>query len=219
VARDVDAVIFDLDGVLIDSEPLWERVERAVFAEVGVSLTTEDCVLTRGMRCDEVVAFWFRRRPWTGASPGDIQRRIIDGMADAIEREVEPCPGAHDAIAAASELGVPLAIASSSPTRLIEAAVRRLGAADVMRALVSAEHEEFGKPHPAVYLTAAAALAVDPARCVAIEDSAFGVRAARAAGMRCIAVPAPAQRDDIEPLASRTLTSLLDLRVEHLLAD
>ena len=212
----VRAVIFDLDGLLVDSEPIWWRVEQSVFAELGVILSDDDCRSTTGLRCDEVVTHWRGERGWeVPVTDDEVVRRILDGMVVALGDDPPLMAGAREAVALAREHADAVAVASSSPLRLIEAVVAGLGLADSFDDLVSAEHEAFGKPHPAVYLRAMARLGVGAAEAVALEDSPNGVRAAVAAGLRCIAVPEPHHRREVEPIADLVLDSLLELRVEH----
>jgi len=188
------AAIFDLDGLLVDSEPLWVRAEREVFAGVGLGLTDQDCARTTGLRIDEVTAWWFARRPWTGAGPAELAARIVTRVAELMATEGRALPGAQQAVAMLAAAGVPLALASSSSHRLIDAALDRLDLGAAFPVRCSAQDEARGKPDPAVYLRAAAALSLPPAACVALEDSPSGLAAALAAGMRCIAVPDPARR-------------------------
>lgn len=205
-------VIFDMDGVLIDSEPLWRRAEIEVFGTVGVALTEADCMRTTGLRIDEVVAFWHRQQPWAEPAVTEVAARIVTRVIELVRAEGEPLPGAVAALDFFAARGLPLGLASSSPLRLIEAVLARLRLRERFAAVHSAEHEARGKPDPAVYLHAAAQLGHDPARCVAIEDSIPGVLAAVAAGMGCIAVPAPEDRNDSRlRSASVVLGSLREL--------
>jgi sugar-phosphatase len=191
VPRPIEAVVFDMDGVLVDSEPMWREVEKEVFGELGVALTDDDLVQTMGVRIGEVVARWYARRPWTGPSPDDVERTIVEAVAERIEAHGRPEDGAAAAIDVVDRLGLRLALASSSPMRLIEAVLSLGDLAGRFEVVVSAEEEERGKPDPAVYLSAARALGVVPERCLAIEDSVAGVGAAKAAGMVCVVVPDP----------------------------
>lgn len=183
------AVIFDLDGVLIDSEQLWRDAEMAVFGALGVVLDDERCRETTGLRVDEVVEHWYAREPWPDqAGDGSVADTIVARMVQAIG-SAPIVPGAAEAVRFCAGQGARLAVASSSPPELIEVALERLGVASLIEVCHSAMEEEFGKPHPAVYLTAAAKLGVAPADCLAVEDSLNGVIAAKAARMRCVAVP------------------------------
>lgn len=208
------AAIFDLDGLLVDSEPLWRKVEIEVFGAVGVGLTEADCVETTGLRIDEVVAHWFTRHPWLGPSPAVVTERIVDAMVLRAPREAPRKPGVHHAIGLCEAAGLRCAVASSSPERLIHAVLSGLGVRERFEVVLSAEHETYGKPHPAVFLTTAARLGVPPTECLVFEDSVNGLIAAKAARMKCIVVP---EHDDPRfALADRRLRSLEELTPTHL---
>ncbi|MCZ7525307.1 MAG: hexitol phosphatase HxpB [Acidimicrobiia bacterium] len=211
-----EAVIFDLDGVLVDSEPIWRAVEIEVFAGVGVELTDDLCRTTMGLRVNEVTDHWFRRRPWNGPEPAEVARRIVAGVVAAIEARGRAMPGVEHAVGLCRRRGLRLAVASSSDEVVIRAALRRLGLEAEFAAVRSAQHERRGKPHPGVYLSTAAALGVAPARCVAVEDSLHGVRAAKAAGMVCVAVPDPGGDPGAFAEADHVLGSLAELETRHL---
>ena len=190
------ALIFDMDGVLIDSEPLWRRAEIEIFAEVGLQLEEADCYQTQGLRIDEAVAFWFERSPWAGRSQTDVSNSIVARMVELIRGSGEPMPGVFGAIEWAVAAEWRLGLASSSSKLLIQTVLERFGLLDRFECTRSAEDEKAGKPHPDVYLSTARELAIAPAACVAVEDSAHGVHSALAAGMRCIAIPPAETRDD-----------------------
>lgn len=184
------AVIFDLDGVLVDSEQLWRDAEIAVFGSLGIPLDDERCRETTGLRVDEVVDHWCARSPWPASRGGT--RAVADAIVTEMMRAMANAliiPGAADAVRFCAAHGARLAVASSSPSELIEVALDRVGLAPMIEVCHSAMDEEYGKPHPAVYLSAAAKLGVAPVECVAVEDSLIGVIAAKAARMRCVAVP------------------------------
>lgn len=206
--RVIEAVVFDMDGVLIDSEPIWRDVEREVFGRVGVELTDEDLAETMGVPIDEVARRWHRRRPWDGPSPHEIAVAVVDGMVDAIDRGGELNAGAEEAVDYFRGLGLRLALASSSPTRLIRAVVSKTGLDERFDVVHSAEDEDRGKPDPAVYLSAARKLGVAPGRCLAVEDSINGVRSAKSAGMVCIALPGTPPADATLGAADLVLDSL-----------
>jgi HAD superfamily hydrolase (TIGR01509 family) len=211
------AVIFDMDGVLVDSEPLWRLAEREVFAEVGLELSDADCERTMGMRTDEVIEHWFRAAPWEGATCAEVQARLEGRMGELIAERASAMPGLEESIAMARAEGLALGLATSSSPALIEAVLARLGMVDAFAVIHSAIEEELGKPHPAVFLTTARLLGVEPEDCVAIEDSVAGVRSARAAGMRVIAVPPPHLFDEAAyDVADFKLRSLEELDPEML---
>jgi mannitol-1-/sugar-/sorbitol-6-/2-deoxyglucose-6-phosphatase len=183
------AAIFDLDGLLVDSEPLWRRAEIERFAEVGLHLDDAACAETTGLRIDEVVALRHRQQPWQAPSVAEVTERIVARMAVLLREEASAMPGAARAVELCREAGLRLAVASSSPERLIEAALARLGLRGRFELVLSAEHEPYGKPHPAVFLRTAERLGVAPGACLVFEDSLHGLVAAKAARMTCVAVP------------------------------
>lgn len=204
-------IIFDMDGLLIDSEPLWREAEVAVFESVGIRLTEELCHATIGLRADEVVRHWYRRFPWSGTSCAHVTEQLLDAAQRLIIERGSLMDGARDIIAELHAQDAKLAIASSSPMRLIQAVVEKFAIGSYFSVLHSAEHELVGKPDPAVYLTTMSLLGADPHQCVAFEDSLSGVRAAKAAGATVIAVPA--RQDALDPgfsVADVILASLKD---------
>jgi sugar-phosphatase len=185
------AAIFDLDGLLIDSEPLWQQAEIECFGEVGVSLTREQAQETLGLRSDEVVCLRFDEYGWDEEThPLEVvEERIIDRVVELIEADGQPMQGLYEALDFVQAQGLRLAVASSSRIRVIEAAIEALEIADRFEIVHSAELELLGKPHPGVYLTTARKLDLPPPACVAFEDSPAGLESAKEAGMACIAIP------------------------------
>ncbi len=185
----IEAAIFDMDGLLVDSEPIWHDVEIDVFGRHGVPLTVQRCLETKGMYLGDAVEHWYARYPWTGATRHEVAAEITEAMARRLEAAVELKPGAMHALDFCGARGAALALASSSPRRLIDAVVRRFGLAGRLAVVHSGEDEELGKPDPAIFLTTARLLGVRPGTCVVFEDSAAGVLGAVGAGMACVAVP------------------------------
>ncbi len=183
------ALIFDMDGLLIDSEPVWHEVEVELIEAHGYRYTPEVRDLGIGMRVDEFAAILQRHYPKLGESAAAIEEAITSGMLALSEERVQAMPGAHEIVRYAAERGIPRAIASSSSQRVIEHFVRLMGWADLLPQRYSAEFMARGKPAPDIYLHAAAQLGCPPARCLALEDSKLGTMAALAAGMTCYTVP------------------------------
>ncbi len=207
----LEAVIFDMDGVLIDSEPLWRVAETRALNAIGVPMREEDGLLTMGLRTDEVVEFWFARHPWDTPSKKEVEASIVREVIALIEEHGAPMPGVLEAITSLSDMGLPLGLASSSASEIIHAVLNKLNLGGYFSVVQSAEHEPYGKPHPAVYIECARRLGVSPERCLAIEDSPAGVLAAKAARMTCLAMPAPELRDDNRYcIADVRLTSLTE---------
>lgn len=189
VDRNIRAAIFDMDGVLIDSEPFWQDVEVSVFQSVGVPLTAELAKSTVGLRVDEVTAHWFARFPWQHPSQDVVTDRIVQAIIERVRDTGQSKDGVDEAITLLRSLGCSLAVASSSYQSVIDAVLEKLNLARHFVAVHSAEHEPQGKPHPGVFLSTAKKLGINPRECLVFEDSPNGVAAAKAAGMYCIAVP------------------------------
>ena len=151
----VDAIIFDMDGLLVDSEPLWRIAEIETLSAVGVPITEEDAVQTTGLRTDEVVELWYARYPWPDPPRKEIEARIITRLIALVRERGELMPGVIETLQAVSGAGYPLAIASSSSSEIITAVLDTLGIASYFQVAQSAEHEPYGKPHPGVYIEAA----------------------------------------------------------------
>ena len=211
------AIIFDMDGVLIDSENIWKKVLVDVFSELGLEYGITQAGETMGMRIDEVVELWYTRQPWEGSSTQEVTKRILADVTELVRSEGRKLPGVDHALEVARKSGAKVAIASSSFMQVIEAVVESLSLG-TFDALHSAEHDDKGKPAPDVYLRTAEALGVDPHLCVVIEDSPNGLRSAKAAGMRCIAVPDPryVTREQMAD-ADLIINSLEELSTEQML--
>ena len=188
--------IFDMDGVLLDSEPFWQKSEIRVFGRVGIRITREQCLEFTGVPVNEVVAYRYREQPWSGPSQEEIAREIIDGVIALVEEKGVPLAGARGAIDIVRRSGAALGLASSSSMRLIRAVLEKFGWEKEFDVVHSAESEEFGKPHPAVFLATARRLGAAPTDCAVIEDSFHGLIAAKAARMKTIIVPSTTSVDD-----------------------
>ena len=208
----IKAVIFDMDGLLIDSEPLWQKAEMSIFQQVDITLSPELCLHTKGLRIDEVVDYWYQRSPWTNMTKQQIEVLIVEQVIQLITNQGKSLPGMAQAISFVEQQEVKIALASSSASLIIEATLKRLGLIEVFEVVYSAESEILGKPHPGVYLTTADKLNISPQECLALEDSLNGVLAAKAAQMKCIAIPEVAQFNNPKfAIADITLKSLFEL--------
>ena len=210
----IDAVVFDLDGVIVDSEQVWDEVRQNYTRAVGGTFTEEATRAMMGMSSTE----WSRYMAESLGVPGTPQQINVDIVALMLERygEAPPLiPGAVDAVRRIGALW-PLAIASSSNPELIEAVLRSADIVSLFETAVSSEEVARGKPAPDVYLEAARRLGVEPVRCAAVEDSHAGIRSAKAAGMRVVAVPNPHFPPDDAALAQAdvVLQSIAELSVE-----
>lgn len=185
------AVIFDMDGLLIDTESIWRIAMIEVFGSLGIALTEEQCIQTMGIRIAEIVEMYYRQYGWEGMSRDAVTEAIQGRVIAHVQLEGEPKLGVYASMNMVRAAGIPIAIASSSSERLIEAVITRLGLESYIQAACSGDNEPEGKPHPAVYLTTADRLGVVPGACLALEDSPNGVLSARRAGMTCVAIPDP----------------------------
>lgn len=213
----INTVIFDMDGLLIDSEPLWGLAMKEVFATVGVELTMELASHTTGLRTAEVVDYWHNYFKWEGKGTEQVTNEIIDAVTAKILAQGEAMEGLEYILDFFSERHFKMGLASSSPLRLIESAITHMGIKDRFHALSSAEFESHGKPHPAVYLKCAKMLGSSPLECVAFEDSVTGMTAAKAARMKTVVVPEAHNRHNKRyALADVKLNSLLEFNDEIL---
>ena len=191
----VEAVVLDMDGLLINTEPVWRAAESAVFAGLGIPLSESDLLDSTGQPIEELIPVWRRRSPAPGPADteltdAEVAGLIIDRVIAHVKARGRPMPGVTAAIALFERCGLRLAIASSSPLRLIDAVCDRLGLTRIT-VRCSAMDEARGKPAPDVYLAAARRLGVAAVSCLALEDSPHGIASAKAAGMRCVALPDP----------------------------
>jgi HAD superfamily hydrolase (TIGR01509 family) len=183
----IDAVVFDLDGVIVDSEQVWDEVRQIYAHEVGGNFTDEATHAMMGMSSPE----WSRymaESVGVPRTPEQINADIVERMLARYGEDPPLIDGAVDAVRRIAARW-PLAIASSSNPELIEVVLRVAGIAPLFKTAVSSQEVARGKPSPDVYLEAARRLGVDATRCAAVEDSHAGIRSARAAGFRVVAVP------------------------------
>ena len=213
----ISAVIFDMDGLLIDSEPFWRRAQKYSFATVGLDLNEDDMRHTMGRRIDEVVEHWWHEKPWQGATRQDIEALIVDKVIELVNTEGVAMPGVMSTLELLKEKKLPMAIASSSSVEIIDAVVTTLNIKNYFDYIYSAQHETHGKPHPGVFISTAHELNIPPHRCLVFEDSPSGVLAAKAAKMVCIAVPAPENiNNKVINIADKLLGSLDEFSLELL---
>ncbi len=217
-ATRVAAVVFDLDGVLIDSEPVWEAVRRKFVLGRGGRWPADAQTRMMGMSTREWSSY-VSRELRVGLQPEQVATAIIQGLRARYEQQVPLIDGAGDAVGRLHAVWT-LGLASSSPRELIDVVLDRAGLQPFFKVVLSTEEVARGKPAPDVYLEAALRLAVDPGRSVAVEDSTNGIRAAVAAGMPVIAIPRPEYPPEKDALAaaSRVLRSLNDLTPQMVIA-
>lgn len=212
----IKAVIFDMDGVLLDSEPLWHEAEKAAFDDVGIRLTTKMCMETTGLRVDEVVAYRFQQKPWKNRSQKSVRDAILSGVEQRVIDRSVPMDGSLETLEFFQNRRIPIALASSSPMRLINTVLNKFSIKKIFTTIHSAEQEQYGKPHPAVFLKTAKQLRFDPADCLVFEDSFNGLIAAKAARMRSVVIPASAEWNENRfDIADIKLKSLAEFSKKH----
>jgi sugar-phosphatase len=210
------AVIFDMDGLLIDSEPLWAEAADEVFKSYGVSLTNEQYITTTGLRTREFVQWWFHHFKIGDTELNNAEKKIIEVVIEKVKRKSSMMPGVDHIIDFFIRKKFKIGLASSSPLELIELVVEMSGISKFLDAVASAEDLSYGKPHPQVYLNCAEGLNVDPAECICFEDSFNGMIAAKAAKMKCVVVPHHAQlKDERWGAADLKLSSLQNFGELH----
>jgi HAD superfamily hydrolase (TIGR01509 family) len=215
----VDAVVFDLDGVLVDSETVWNDVREQYVREAGGRYDAEAQRAMMGMSSTEWSAY-IHDELGVSASPERINSDVIELMARRYREHLPLVPGAREAVERMAA-SFPLGLASSSNRELIDLVLELAWLATLFRATVSSEEVPRGKPSADVYLEVAQRLAVSPERCVAIEDSHAGIASAGAAGMRVVAIPNPHYPPDDETLAEANvvLASIRELTPDIIRGD
>ncbi|MBH1931487.1 hexitol phosphatase HxpB [Serratia rubidaea] len=214
----IESAIFDMDGLLIDSEPLWLQAELDIFGSLGLDLSDRDKLPdTLGLRIDLVVEMWYQAMPWQGASREQVSARIIERAIELVQERRPLLPGVRQALELCRSLDLHIGLASASPLHMQQQVLNMFGLEHYFDQLVSAEYLPYSKPHPEVYLIAAERLGSNPLRCITLEDSFNGMIATKAARMRSIVVPAAEYRQDQRwALADHQLTSLEQLTPSHL---
>ena len=199
----IEAVVFDLDGVLIDSEPVWERVRRELVAERGGHWAPDAQRKLMGMSTPEW-ARYLSEDLGVGLPPDQVAALVIGRMTDRYREHVPFLDGAIDAVRRMAARW-PLGVASSAPAVLIETVLESAGLRPAFSVVMSTEQVAHGKPAPDIYLAVTAALGCPPPDCAAVEDSSNGLRSAAAAGLRVIAIPQPDYPPDPDALAGASL--------------
>jgi HAD superfamily hydrolase (TIGR01509 family) len=203
------AVVFDMDGLLLETEDLWHASESELFRRHGADFTREDQLALIGTSPDVSASFYARRLGHPVERGRELYDEMIGLMHERVRREVAARPGAVELVAELRRRDVPLGLASNSPRFLVDDALATAGLTDAFAAIVTSDDVEHPKPAPDIYLRACALLDVPPDQALALEDSTSGVIAAKAAGLTCIAVPLFAETD--VSAADEIVESLEDL--------
>lgn len=214
----IQSVIFDMDGLIIDSEPFWTQGEREVFSQIGLDLTIADKLPDMlGLRIDYVVDLWYYACPWERYSKKKVAQMIIDRVIGLVEEKRPILPGVYYALELCCSLNLKIALASASPKYMLEKILTLFEIRDYFSAVFSAAELLYSKPHPDIYLNVANFLETKPIHCVALEDSFNGMIATKAARMRSIVIPCIQYFNDPRwCLADAKLSSLNKLSEKYL---
>jgi HAD superfamily hydrolase (TIGR01509 family) len=215
----IEAVVFDLDGVILESEEIWDDVRESYVRERGGRYDADAQRAMMGMSSTEWSRF-IHEELGVEATPAEINADVVELMTARYREQLPLIPGAREAVGRMARV-FPLAIASSSNRPLIAVALELAEMTELFRATVSSEEVARGKPAPDVYLEAARRLGVDPERCAAIEDSHSGIASAQAAGMKVVAIPNRRYPPDADALAKAVvvLESIAELTPDMIPAD
>jgi HAD superfamily hydrolase (TIGR01509 family) len=203
----IEAIVFDLDGLMVDSEPLAKEAWRAFLARHGHTFDRETSKATLGLRLTECAQL-IKERYDLPLSVEEIAAQRSEWFLAALEGNLQPMPGLLELLEAIDARGLRRAVATSSPKFYASAALREIGVAGGFEVIIAGDMVPRGKPAPDIYLAAAEALALSPAVCLALEDSPNGLHAAKSAGMRCIVVPNALSADLDLSAADHVLPSL-----------
>jgi len=203
-----------MDGLLVDTEPVWAKAWIATLATVGVQLTPKMTEETQALKIEAVVDYWYQRYPWPNVDSPRLQKLVVEQMELLNKRgAIVVMPGALATIRFFINHAFPIAVASSSPLHLIDSTLNAIGVRDDFKVICSAEAERNGKSEPDVFLTAARKLGVPPQKALVLEDSENGMLAARRAGMLCLGVNSNAT-ETMKQNATILLSSLEEFNVE-----
>jgi HAD superfamily hydrolase (TIGR01509 family) len=192
------AVIFDMDGVIIDSEPLWRQAMIKGFSDFSVVFTEEDCRITTGMRLNEVINYWSKTYPKELHDQTAVNEGILQNLITLINAEGKEMPGLHDLLHFLKEKNIKIGLSTSSDYVLMNTVLKKLDILHFFDAITSAQYLKHGKPHPEVYLSCAEKLNVHPMDCLVIEDSVNGIISAMSAQMRVLAYPDPEHINNVK---------------------
>ncbi|MBL4593831.1 MAG: hexitol phosphatase HxpB [Flavobacteriales bacterium] len=208
----IKAVIYDMDGVIIDSEPLWREAIIFTFNNVGLDFNEDKCRITQGMRLIEVVEYWYAKTPWNGKTVEEVEADLLKKVTELIIEKGKEMEGVATSLNHFKAKGYKIALASSSALSLIDTVLKQLNIEDEFEVVNSAEYLDYGKPHPEIFIKTAQHLNVKPMDCLVIEDSFHGVLAAKSAVMKVIAIPEEKYHNDARfSIADYNIKSLTEI--------
>ena len=215
--RQLQAVIFDMDGLIIDSEPLWKQAEFNVFSALGCEVTPQDQLKTACLSTQNVTEYWFNKSPWHYQPKHQAEQAVIEEVEALLKNQCQTKPGFFQALELCRDLDLKIGLASNAPLRLCHTVAQILDCMDDFDCILSSELVQNGKPAPDIYLHAIKTLDVAPKFALALEDSVTGATAAKAAGLKVIGVPSePHYLEPMLQLTDKILPSLSALRPHHL---
>lgn len=213
----IETVIFDMDGLLLDTEPLWGKSMLQVAQKHKIPITRERFKETTGLRIYEVTDHWATYYPWEGKSAEEVAEEILDDIIASSKSHASILRGVEQTLQLLKEHGYKTGLATSSPTRMVHELVDHFGLSGYFDVITSADEVALGKPHPAVFLRCAEHLGTIPTKCLVLEDSVNGMIAGKAARMRVIVVPDELHFDDPRfTLADGKLKSMEDFTIDLL---
>ncbi len=205
----ITTVLYDMDGLLLDTEPLWGESMLKIAHKHNIPITRDRFKETTGLRIYEVLEHWALHYPWHGSSPKEIADEILEDIIASSQRSGMVLKGVEASLRLLRENHYTIGLASSSPKHMIDALVDYFGLTHFFDCITSADIVDYGKPHPAVFLHCAASLGAQPHQCLVLEDSVNGMIAGKAARMKVVVVPDEVHFDDPRfSLADAKLKSL-----------
>lgn len=211
----ITTAIFDMDGLLLDTEPLWGESMLRIAGKHRIPVSERVFKETTGLRIYEVTEYWSVKYPWEGAAYDVVAEEILDDIIEISKRKGKVLAGVIKVLDLLKQQDFKIGLASSSPARMIHALVEHFGIKSYFDRITSADEVELGKPHPAVFLKCAEQLGSKPMECVVLEDSVNGVIAGKAARMKVVAVPDALHFDDPRfSVADAKLKSMEDFELE-----